>query len=69
MTNHYFTPDVDHVEADEDCTCDRCEVQISEGQPIVEISQKVGFFSGDFMVEHDYEYETVCTSCWREDGY
>jgi hypothetical protein len=73
MSNHYFTPDVDRYESsDEDYTCAYCGEVIKVGEPVVQFSQKVGIFAGNYMVEHDYvsrEFHPDCYEDSLEDPY
>ena len=63
MSNHYFTPDFSNEVCEEVTECCSCESRIEVGQNMVQKSQKVGIFSGNYMIEHDYEYADFCVEC------
>jgi hypothetical protein len=63
MSTHYFTPDTTNEVADGNITCDRCGGTIPDGKEYIEVSQKVGIFSGNHMLDHDYEVRSLHLLC------
>lgn len=68
MSTHYFTPNttiefLDFDELESSPTCDCCDKPLNGDEKVQRTSQKVGYFSGNYMLEHDYEYSYVCLEC------